>query len=566
MKIRSSTLTSADVLRLIEEAREAELCRNLEIFRDILSTVWKDIECDPNLETFEIPIRPELLRLCGVFLSHFGRSRGLPDYQIRAKNILTRAADLFEIAKYTDKAAETKVALANCYWFSGEVSEYDDLMKSVEANFCAEPFHPVSIQIQLNRLLIANWKQDLKEAESFIYEISKVISREHDFRLRTQFHNLAGITFLFSGLLDLSASHFHEAINIARKANYQMFVAFNLNNLAMTYRANGDLERARRTIDEAISMLEIRQATGWIPHALDTKALIYLDQGEHNKALKVIDQSIEIFSGGEDYTGFTDAMWTKCLCLLRLDRFTDALQIFIDLREIAARQIGQVAVDKFEKLLAEEVYVLKRFPLTDELAVLKRSLVVQAMRETGGHVSKAARKLGLRSQQHLSEILNKQFPDIYDELGIERRARRSNEDPKKTLTPALGVARLIMPKDRTYSFNFAWRGKEEPQFFYFPQDMMREFGVKTDAVVAVMPVKSESLRAGAAVLYFQDPLFRIGRLSFDNFSELFLVDLEEFIFLSDVQLIGVPIGYCPASDRNKRLMTFDPLKLVKKGT
>ena len=34
----------------------------------------------------------------------------------------------------------------------------------------------------------------------------------------------------------------------------------------------------------------------------------------------------------------------------------------------------------------EQIYILKQFPLTDELAALKRSLVVKAMRETDGHV------------------------------------------------------------------------------------------------------------------------------------------------------------------------------------
>jgi tetratricopeptide (TPR) repeat protein len=561
MKIRSSTLTSADVYQVINEAREAELCRNLDLFRDVLSVVWEDIERDPTFESFELSVRSELLRLCGVFLSHFGRSRGLPDYQIRAKDILTRAAELFEVGKYTDKAAETKVALANCYWFSGEVSEYDDLIKSVEENFSAELFHPVAIQIKLNRLLIANWKENLEEARDFIDEITKVITTRHDLRLRTQFHNLAGITFLFSGVLDLSAFHFNESINIARKANYQMFVAFNLNNLAMTYRADGELDKARQTIDESILQLEARRAIGWIPHALDTKALIHIDQAEYEDALAVIGKSIEIFSEGEDYGGLTDAMWTKCLCLLRINGFSDAHEVFIELRDIAARQIGRVAVDKFEKLLADEVYVLRHFPLVDELSALKRSLVVKAVRETEGHMAKASKVLGLRSQQHLSQILNREFPDIYDELGIKRRARRSKETKKE---PPLGLSRLIMPKGRTYSFNFNWRGTLEPQFFYFPKYLMRAFGIKADAIVAVMPVKSESLFDGGIVLYSYDYTFRIGRLAYDELAKIFLVDLEELIFLSDVTLIGVPIGYCPVADRHKKTMKFERLEFVTK--
>jgi hypothetical protein len=121
-----------------------------------------------------------------------------------------------------------------------------------------------------------------------------------------------------------------------------------------------------------------------------------------------------------------------------------------------------------------------------------------------------------------------------------------------------------MPKGRTYSFNFNWRGTLEPQFFYFPKYLMLAFGIKADAIVAVMPVKSESLFDGGIVLYSYNYTFRIGRLAFDELAKIFLVDLEELIFLSDVTLIGVPIGYCPVADRHKKTMKFERLEFVIK--
>jgi tetratricopeptide (TPR) repeat protein len=340
-----------------------------------------------------------------------------------------------------------------------------------------------------------------------------------------------------------------------------MIVALSLNNLANTYRTGGELKLAHATSDAAIAITEARGDRGWTAHFLDTKALTYLDQGEHDKALAVIERSIDIFSDGEDFSGRTDAMWTKCRCLLRLDRPHEAVELFVELSDLAAQRIGKVAVKKFVELFLEEVYPLKHFPLSDEVTAFKRTRVVKAMRETGGHVAKAARKLGLRSQQHLSEILNNQFPDIYGELGIKRRARRSTETKKE---PPLNLSRLIMPKSRTYSFNFTWPGKLEPQFYYFPRYLMLPFGIKNNAIVAVMPVKSESLFDGRIVLYSKGGEFRIGRICYDEFTQIFLVDLEELIFLSDVQLIGVPIGYCRVADRYKKVMKFERLNLVKK--
>ena len=88
---------------------------------------------------------------------------------------------------------------------------------------------------------------------------------------------------------------------------------------------------------------------------------------------------------------------------------------------------------------------------------------------------------------------------------------------------------------------------------------MREFRVRTAALVAVMPVKSESLFDGGVVLYSYGGTFGVGRLALDELTELFLVDVEKLIFLSDVQLIGVPVGYCPVSERNKRILKFEQL-------
>lgn len=256
MKIRSSIVTSADVLHVIEEARDAELCRNLDLFRDILSVFWDNIESEPIFKDFGPGVCAELLRLCGVFLSQFGRARGFPDYQIRAKNILTRAVEMFEASNSAKKAAETKVGLATCYWYSGEVEEHDAMLRSVEAEFGAESDSPICIQIKLNRLLLANWNKNRKEVESLTNEVSQVIPTCRDLRLVMQFHNLIGIDCCLSGDLAKGSFHLKEAIRVAKEAKYKMFVAINLNNLANAYRMAGHLNPAQEMLDEAIETVK----------------------------------------------------------------------------------------------------------------------------------------------------------------------------------------------------------------------------------------------------------------------------------------------------------------------
>src|ERR1044072_3569561 len=95
-------LTSAELLHLIEEARDVELCRDLDSLREVLQSVW-NVEEKPNFNNYDEPIKAELQRLCGVFLSFYGFARNLKDYQIRGKDLLINAIEIFEANKVSDK-------------------------------------------------------------------------------------------------------------------------------------------------------------------------------------------------------------------------------------------------------------------------------------------------------------------------------------------------------------------------------------------------------------------------------------------------------------------------------
>ncbi len=97
------------VAALLEEAKNAELCRDIEDSRRVFSSFWPDIESDPDVSDFEAVVQAELLRLCGFFLSYYGRSQGKANYQLRGKDLLTKAIEVFEDLDHLDKMAEARV-------------------------------------------------------------------------------------------------------------------------------------------------------------------------------------------------------------------------------------------------------------------------------------------------------------------------------------------------------------------------------------------------------------------------------------------------------------------------
>jgi tetratricopeptide (TPR) repeat protein len=558
-------LTITDVLHLIEEARNAELCRDIDSLRKILQIVWNDDNCLPTFAEYEPTIRAELLRLYGFFLTSYGwGSQKLKNYQSEGKDLLTNAVEIFQSEGLTDKAAEANVILAFCYWNSGEISECEAILSSVESEFGENQFHPVFLQIRLNRLMIHYWKQEFNEGIKLIEKISVPMSLCKDLRLKTMFHNQAGLIYTKTHLFDDSAFHFSEAIRFARKSNNLRFIAINYNNLSLLYCDTKKFNDAHSSVAKSIKILTEINYCGLLPHALDTKALIYIDENKFSEALKTIEEALKHFYQGDDYNGLTAALWTKVRCLIRLERSEDALVTYGELHRIAAKQIGEAAVRKFARSFTEEVYLLRHLPFTDEVAEFKKARVSAALIEANGKVSEAAKILRLKNHQALSDILNKQFPELLGELGFRRRARRTAERKSKTINISFNeilqereISRLILT-GKNFSFDFNVEA-EQFETYYFDKYLMKSFGIESGAIVAVVPV--EEIKTGMIVLISDENGFAVGRTEYEGWGEIYFISDESGnpIPINEKNVIGEPIGFCLFSEADKKYIQFSRL-------
>jgi len=564
-------LTTTKVLQLIEEARDAELCRDVDSLRNILQAVWADTNVTPDFQSYGEILNAELLRLCGVFLSLYGKySLNLKNYQSRAKDLLTNAIRMFEANNLPDKAAEAHVTLAFCYWNAGEVSECEAILNIVEADCGTNPLHPIYLQICLNRLLICFWNGDIKSAIEIVEEIKTPAQLCNDLRLQAMFNIQAGLFYRADKQYEKGIFHLSEAIRLAKKANNRLYVAMNLNNLAYLYKEIKDFEKAFDCISESINEVNKIKYKGFLPHALDTKALIYLDWNKPENALETIDQAIEYFSQGEDYRGWTDALWTKTRCLIRLERLEDAFVTFAELEQIASERIGEIAVRKFAKNLANEIYALRHLPLLEEVAEFRRSQVTKALIEANGSVVKAAQILQLKNHQTLSDILNKQFPGLVEKLGFKRRARRGGNREKSKSSGARTItldkseihhereiSRLVL-RDKSFSFDFPF-ASDKFETFYFDKYLMQKFGVDCGAIVAVIPV--EEFSEGLIVLVSSGDVFAIAKVEYDSWAEIFFIsDARGMpVPLDEENVIGKPVGYCLMEAADKKFIEFSRL-------
>lgn len=575
MKVTPALLTLAALLELIDEARNAELCRDIETLREILRPVWSDIETLPDYSHFETAVAAELLRLSGVFMSFYGLAKNLKDYQLKGKDLLTNAVAEFQKIPLPEKAAEANVNLSFCYWNLDEVANAEAILEIVENDFGKNLLNPIYLQICVNRLMICyhkNSRESIEQGLKLINEIKTPMEFCSDSRLQGMFHTQAGILFTNNGEYEKGVFHHNEAIRFAEKANNRMYVGMNLNNLAFLYKEINDFKQAGDCADAAINkFVEIGHRT-LLAHTLDTKALIFLEWHKPGQALETINEALEIFQKGEDFRGWTAALWTKIKILLKLRRSSSALMLFGELQQIAFEKIGETAARKFTENLSQEIYFLSGKSYSEEVQIFKRERIGAALITARGKIGKAAEILELKSHRQLSEILEKQFPDLRAQLGFERRARRNSKKQtarikqphKVTLqTKDIFFQSEIYPialgdKQMVFSFN-APSERIEP--FYFDKFAMRQFGIANGAVVAIAAVSE--LQNGMFILVSRGDNFLVSKVVHDKTCNVFVMHDErgEPFFPDDSELIGELIGYCPFSEAGTKYIEFARLKI-----
>lgn len=554
-------IPAAAALQLIEEARNAEKVRDLKALRETLENFWSDISGEPDFDLYEPCIKAELLRLSGSFLTFYAVSKGLKDLQARAKNLLTQSIEIFEQLELPEKVAEANIYLGFCYWNCGEVSEYEAIYDYLEIQFGKFSAHPICLLLSINRLVVYIYCEKKEESLKLIQETLLSIDFCADKRIKAMFHSMAAVAFRHSARYDDAANHFKEAIRLSQELKIIRFEAINYNNLSLLYKCQGNFTAAHLWAEKSHQLFLLLDDKGWIAHVLDTKSLICLDEKNYSKALELIDESLSYFYQGEDYNGLTAALWTKTRCLLRLDRAEYAFIIFGELQKIAAEQIGETAVSKFAKNLAEEIYVLRDLPFTDEVAEFKKSRIRAALIGAGGKIVKAAEILNLKNHQTLSDILNNQFPGLVGELGFTRRARRGasrviafNSDK---ILKEREISRLVLP-DKSFSFDFNF-SSEKFEVFYFDEFFMRQFDVQSDAVVAVVPVGG--FKEGMNLLVFNEDVFMVAKTQYNDWAGIYFITDEQGspIPLDESNVIGEPVAYCLFSAVDNKYIQFSRL-------
>ncbi len=560
-------LDNAAVSRLIEEARNAELSRNFEVWQKVFEEVWSNIENEPDFSEFEESQQAELYRLAGYFLSNVGKVKNLPFYQERGKDLLTKAITFFSRLNNKDRVAEANIMLALCYFYEGAIIECESILDQAEVEFDGSHLNPRYLQIRIHQLITLHLKREFQNALKIIDEIIVPMEFCADEKLCSLFHQKAGLIYRGIHQYDKAIYHYHQAIRFAEDLNNLEFICNTHNNLAFLYNKTREFELAHLNSNEAIDIAYKNDFIGWLPHFLDTKALIYFDEGHYELSLQTIDEAISIFKRGEDANGLTESLWNKCKFLLHQNRKEEAILLFTEMIPIASQQMGEFAVKNFTKEFSALIHIKQGGSLDEETKRFRRVEIVNAILEADYKLQDAAELLKINLEA-LTKILDKEFPELYDELDILHQKKLDDNfipsDENTTFSAPKHINRLVLQKVEIIFENETPKNFET--FYFSTEKMFEAFGILGDAVIAVSPISNFAADEFVLVRNTSNNSYLFGKTEYDKDLNLhFLVDQNEPMPLSldDVQLIGKAIAFCPFDEIDNDKLVFQSLNSVK---
>ncbi len=409
--------TAERVSQLIAKARDAEISRDLDRLEELLSEVWDDFDKNPDYSEFEPDIRAELLRISGYYLATFGSSNTRKNYQDRGKDLISKSIALFEELRMPHELARAKALLASVYYYSGQVEECEIILDEAAVFYDHDQLHPVNLLIAVTKVGALIWKNDYQAAVEILNNVQIPMELCEDHFLLVRYHMQAGIIYSRIERFELSKTHFEKGIYHSEALGNLRYLGSIYNSFSLGYLRNGDLEQAREKVAESIKIFKDVNERGWLANAFDTEAQIYLADEKFEKALESIDKSIELFKEGEFFSGWTDALWVKVHVLLRSDKKEEAIMLYGELADLAGREIGEYAVRKYANKFSKIIHVKKGTDFFGEVQAFKRELLMESLVDSDADIDQSAESLKT-NRKEIIHLLNREFPDIYLELGM----------------------------------------------------------------------------------------------------------------------------------------------------
>src|SRR5260370_15583932 len=124
LKQQSSDLPLAERAKLsCRLAKQLEKIGEYDAASEALNEFWPDRNASPKLDDLDELTKAEMLLRIGALAGWLGSAQQTKGSEETAKDLITRAIEIFEELGQPEKAAEARADLALCYWREGALDE-----------------------------------------------------------------------------------------------------------------------------------------------------------------------------------------------------------------------------------------------------------------------------------------------------------------------------------------------------------------------------------------------------------------------------------------------------------
>jgi CheY-like chemotaxis protein len=456
---------NADERALLGCRRAAEFIFDgqYEDAREALGMFWQGVGNRPILEGLNPQAAAEVLLQCGALSGRIGSSHNVAGAQEAAKDLLSKALEVFISLHQPSKVAEVHYELGICYWRLGALDEARVILAEALGSL-TETDLELKAKILVRRTLIEISAHRYHEAWDILKEAEPVFESASD-AWKGRWHNQKGLvlsqliaTEKRSDYADRAIIEFTAAIHYYEQARHERFCGASLNNLAFLFYKLGRYAEAHQNLDRAHSIFARLNDSGVVAQVDETRARVLAAEQRYGEAKTVIARAVSALEEGDEQALLADAMTVQGIVQARLGEYDESI---VTLKEAisnaenagALESAGHAALTLIEehgsaRLSEDEVYetyhradeLLARtqdmedvarlracarlamnrlegaqlpddFSLPRAVRAYEARFLTRALAAEGGSVSRAARRLGVKHQS-LAHILRTRHSDL----------------------------------------------------------------------------------------------------------------------------------------------------------
>jgi tetratricopeptide (TPR) repeat protein len=448
---------TADERAMLRAQAAADLIHkgHYEAAREALGELWRGMGQRPNVEGLEDRAAAEVLLQAGVLSGWLGKVKGAQD---AAKDLLSESAALFEKLGEAKGAAGARADLSICYWREGSYGEARAVLESAAA--LVEENADLKAKTVLCFSVVESSAGRYGDVLRLLTDSAPLFTEGVSHRLRGIFHNELAIALRRLGTAERRQDYHDRAIIEYTAAAYhfeqagrEQYAASIENNLAFLLYKLGRYADAHEHLDRAQATLTRLKDKATLAQVDETRARVLVAERRYREADRTLAGALKTLEKGDESALLADALTLQGVVWSRLWAFDASVNVLRRAAELAENagalvNVGRAiltlieehgatkrlppakvyeAYQKAERLmkdsqdaqdkewllacahivmqrLSETPLYEKNFSLYGAVQDFEAKLIEQALEETGGSVTQAARLLGLKHQTFIAML------------------------------------------------------------------------------------------------------------------------------------------------------------------